>query len=276
LRTIEGPVLYVSGEDSADVIRNRLEALAAGHRWDLALLLSRFHVFDDGVDLDDPRWHVHLIEAARDLHAVAGAFDPLGDLCGDGVDENSNTDAKRVTRYLRHFMRLSGATPVLSMHVSKPAEGKERKHRVRGASAWRNATRLCWWVEGLEGGMELDPIKANRLPSRTLLRVKRTVTADPEYPLMWRAAHIALDSGGDVVGQDVLRVMRWVQGCQTPPTSNEVESGDHGVPRDRARAALGIAHTRTWLAYTDGPRHSRLWTASDAGRARLLLEGGQA
>ena len=48
-------MLYVSGEDSADVIRNRLEALAAGHRWDLALLLSRFHVFDDGVDLDDPR-----------------------------------------------------------------------------------------------------------------------------------------------------------------------------------------------------------------------------
>jgi hypothetical protein len=55
---------------------------------------------------------------------VLAAFDPVSDLCGEKVDENSNTDAKRVVRYLRCFMRATGTTPVLSMHVSKPAEGK--------------------------------------------------------------------------------------------------------------------------------------------------------
>jgi hypothetical protein len=272
LAATPGPVLYVSGEDSGAVIRNRLEAIAAGHHWNRDLMLSRFHVLDDGADLDDLRWQLHLLEAARDLKAVAAAFDPLGDLCGDGVKEDSNTDAKRVTRYLRRFMRLSGATPVLVMHVSKPAEGKERKHRVRGASAWRNATRLCWWVEAMDGGMELDPIKANRLASRTPLRLKRTVSTDPGHPLMWRAAHIALDSEGDVVGQDVMRLLRWLATCSSRLSGREVAHGDHGLPRDRAEAALITAGGKRWADHVDGPRRAHLWGVTDAGRARLLLE----
>jgi hypothetical protein len=272
LPAIAGSVLYVSGEDSATVIRNRLEALAAGHRWDTGLLLGRFHVFDDGVDLDDVRWQLHLIEAARDLHTVIAVFDPLGDLCGDGVEENSNTDAKRITRYLRRFMRLSGATPVLSMHVSKPAEGRERKHRVRGASAWRNATRCCWWVEAMDGGMELDPIKSNRLASSSPLRVKRTVAADPDHPMMWLSAHIALDTAGDVVGQDVIRLLRWLATCTERMSGRDVSEGDHGIPKHRATAALITAGGKRWADHIDGPRRAHLWAVSDAGRARLLLE----
>jgi hypothetical protein len=40
--------------DGAAVIRNRQEALAAGHGWDRQRMLGNMHVFDEGVDLDDP------------------------------------------------------------------------------------------------------------------------------------------------------------------------------------------------------------------------------
>lgn len=267
------PVMVASGEDSAAVIHNHLEAFAAGHRWDRDRMLGNLHVFDEAVDLDDPKWQRHLIEAANDLHIVFAIFDPLVDLCGADVDENSNTDAKRVTKYLRRFIRETQATPVLSMHVSKPAEGKtDRRHRVRGASAWRNATRSCWWVEALEGGMEMDPIKSNRLASPKPLRVKRTVVTDPDYPMMWKAAHLSLDTAGDVVGRDVLTLLRWLATCQERLSSREVAGGDHGIPRDRASAALIVASGKRWVDHIDGPRRSHMWAVTEAGRARLMLE----
>lgn len=274
--TEPGAVLFTSGEDPESVIRNRLEAFAAGHRWDLDRLLDSVHVFDDAarVDLDDPRWIGRLIEAARDLKCTTAFFDPLVDLCGHGLKENDNSDAKRVTSALRVFMRGSGATPVLAMHVSKPSEGRsERRHRVRGASAWRNATRKCWWVEAQDGGMELEDIKSNRGPQAAPIRLKLSVSPDPAHKLMWRAAHLATDDAGTVVGQDVIRLLRWVEGTVQPPSSNDVEAGDHGLSRDRARAALGTGHTRGWLSYVDGPRRSRLWSVTAPGHARILLEG---
>jgi hypothetical protein len=272
-----GPVLLVSGEDSEQVIRNRLDALAAGHRWDVARLHQQLYVLDDaaGVDLDDPRWIARLIEANRDLGCKSQMYDPLVDLCGQGVKENDNSDAKRVTRALRAVMRRTGSTVVLAMHVSKPGEHRsDRAHRVRGASAWKNATRKCWWVEAQGGGMELEDIKRNRTPQSGLMRLKLAVTTDPENRLIWRAAHLALDSGGDVVGGDVLRVMRWIRACATAPSGHEAERGDHGLSRDRARSALGVGRTRGWLASVDGPRRAQLWTVTEAGQARLLLDAG--
>ncbi len=267
-----GPVMLAMGEDSADVARNRIEAIARGHGWDVAATLANVHVYDKGVDLDDLRWQLRLIEAAQDVKAVLACFDPIVDLCGDKVEENSNTDAKRVTRYLRTFARATGATPWLAMHVSKPGEGKtERKHPVRGASAWRNATRMCWWVEAAAGGIELDPIKANRLARSQTLYLKRTVTADPAHPLMWKVAHIALDTAGDVVQAEVLKVMAYVAACKQAPSSNEAADGNHGVPRDRARAALTTARNKGWLLSVDGPRNSQRWSITEAGSARLML-----
>jgi hypothetical protein len=274
LDTIGGPVLYVSGEDNAAVIKNRLEAIAAGHRWDRAAVLRNVHVYDEGVDLDAKKWQDRLIEAARDLGAVFAVFDPLGDLCGDGVNENNNSDAKRVTRYLRRFMRESGATPALSMHVAKPSEDRsERKWRVRGASAWRNATRLCWWVEGMEGGFELDPIKKNRLASSASLRVKRTVASEDGNRLMWRAAHIALDTGNEVASEDAIRLLRWLADKEEPLSRRMIEDGDHGIPKNRAGTALVTARGRRWAEYEEGPRGAHLYRITEAGRARVMLEG---
>jgi hypothetical protein len=269
-----GPVLFVSGEDPADLIRNRLEALAAGHRWDLSAVLTNFHVYDEGVDLDDLRWQQRLMDAARDVKAVMASFDPVVDLCGQGVEENSNSDAKRVTGYLRTFLRRTGATPLLVMHVSKPSEGRtDRKHRVRGASAWKNACRMVWWAEACDGGIELDPIKANRLARPQRLRIKRTVTSDPDHPLMWQAAHLALDHEGTVVHGAVIQILRYVAGCAQPPSGREAADGDHGLPRDKVWESLNQAHSKGWLETSPGPNRSKLWSITEAGRARLMLDG---
>jgi putative DNA primase/helicase len=276
---VPGPVLIVSGEDAESVVRNRLDALAAGHRWDLARLHQQVHIFDDraGVDLDDPRWIAHLIEIGRDLGTVFATFDPLVDLCGDGVDENSNTDAKRVTRALRHFMRATGTTPALAMHVSKPGEGRtERQHRIRGASALKNACRKCWWVEGQEGGLEVEDVKRNRSPRTALLRLALTVSTmdGPGGDLNWKAAHLGLDTSGDVVGRDALTLLRWLAACPEPLSGRDVDAGDHGLSRDRATAARSTLKGRGWIVFAAGPHKAKLWSVTDHGKARLLLESG--
>jgi hypothetical protein len=67
LQVQPGPVLYVTGEDDEAFMRNRAEAIAAGHGWDRTRMLGNFHVFAEGADLDDPRWQAHLRDVARDL-----------------------------------------------------------------------------------------------------------------------------------------------------------------------------------------------------------------
>jgi hypothetical protein len=213
-----------------------------------------------------------LMDAARDVKAVLAPFDPLADLCGAGVEENSNTDAKRVVHYLRLFTRTTGATPWISHHVTKPSEGRtDRKHRMRGASAWRNACRMAWWAEACDGGIELDPIKSNRLARPAILRVRRTIVTEPDAPLMWRTAHFALDVAGDVVHRAVLDILRYLVRASEPLSGREVEDGDHGISRDQTREALSVGKARSWIDVADGPRRSKLHTISEAGRARLML-----
>lgn len=271
---VPGAVLMISGEDGRGVIKNRIEAIARAHHLDPAAVLRNVHLYDEDVDLDDPRWQLRLEDAARDVKATLATFDPLVDLCGAGVEENSNSDAKRVTKWLRRFIRRTGCTPWISMHVSKPSEGRtERKHRVRGASAWRNAVRMCWWLEPCDGGFELDPIKANRLARPKVLRVKRTIVADANRPMMWKAAHFALDTDGEMVQRSVIAVLGHVATSASPPSLREIEGAReiHQVSRDAVREAVAVAKAKGWITTEDGPRNSLLHSVTEAGRARLAL-----
>ncbi|MBM4188243.1 MAG: hypothetical protein FJ206_13145 [Gemmatimonadetes bacterium] len=269
-----GPVLIVSGEDGRDVIKNRIEAIARGHRLDVEAVLANMYVYDEGPDIDDPRWQLRLEQAANDVHAVLACFDPLVDLCGHGVEENSNSDAKRVTRWLRRFIRETGATPWLSHHVTKPSEGRtDRKHRVRGASAWKNATRACWWAEPCDGGVELDPIKANRLARPEILRLKTTIVSDANKPLMWKSAHFGIDRDGELVHRSVVAILRHVGAAKAPPSLREIEGASdiHGLSRDAARDAVAVGKAKGWLTTTPGPRRSLLHSITESGRVRLVL-----
>jgi len=48
--------------------------------------------------------------------------------------------------------------------------------------------------------------------------------------------------------------------------------GEHGLTNDRGAAALAAAGAKQWADHEDGLRRTRLWTLTDAGRARLMLE----
>lgn len=272
--TAPGPVLFLSGEDEGAVLRNRVEAMCAGQGWDTGAVLSRFHLWDEGLALDDPRWKRRILDAARDLgvHFIAG--DPLRDIAGPSIEENSNSDAAKVNAVLRAIVTEADATFVYAGHVSKPSEGKQKVHRFRGASAWLNATRLAWWAEHEVGGFTLTPLKGNRSGQLQPLRVKATITS-PDG-LNWQAAHFALDTAGDVTGADVVRVLRLVASAASPPPTRAIRAllKGEGVGTDRADAAQAECRARGWVEWTAGPRGSHLWTLTEAGRARLLLAGG--
>jgi hypothetical protein len=269
-----GPVLFLSGEDDRSVIANRVRAICAGHGWDAAAVLARFHLWDEGVALDDPRWERRIIEACRDLCVVHVGADPLRDVAGATINENDNSDAAKVNAVERRIIAATGATVTWLGHVSKPSEGKERRHRVRGASAWLNATRLAWWAEPGEGGVSLLPIKGNRSGRLAPLRIK--VVVNTPDGLNWQAARFDLDREGDVTGRDVVRVLQIVGSAATPPTTRAVRDllRGEGFGNDRADAALAEARGRGWVAWTEGARGAHLHSLSEAGHARLLLAGG--
>lgn len=266
-----GPVLMLSGEDDRYVIANRVRAICNGHRWDADQVLRDFHLWDEGVALDDLHWEARIIEAVRDYRVTLVGGDPLRDIAGPSVEENSNSDAARVNAALRRIIAATGVAILYTGHVSKPAEGKEKLHRFRGASAWVNATRLAWWAEAADGGLTLTPLKGNRSGRISPLQIKAAIAA-PDG-LNWQAARFDLDSAGDVTSRDVVRVLEIVANAVTPPSVKALrELMEMG--NDRADAAIAEAITRGWIEWAPGPRRAHLHTITESGRARLLLSRG--
>ncbi|HMU61587.1 MAG TPA: AAA family ATPase [Gemmatimonadales bacterium] len=265
-----GPVLMLSGEDDRHVIANRVRAICDGQYWNADRVLERFHLWDEGVVLADLKWEARIIEAVRDLGIRLIGGDPLRDIAGPDVDENSNSDAARVNAALRRIIAATGVAVLYTGHVTKPSEGKDRLSRFRGASAWVNATRLAWWADIAAGGLTLTPLKGNRSGRLRILQVK-TVIASPDG-LNWKAARFDLDAQGDVTNIDVIRVLELVGSATEPPTSRALLDL-MGVGKDRTNAALSEAKRSGWVQWTAGARGAHFHSLSEAGKARLLLAG---
>jgi AAA domain-containing protein len=269
-------VLIASAEDSKAVIQNRIYALGVGHGWDRARLDQNIAVYDpsDGVDLLDPRWVARLIEECRDTRAVLGYLDPALDLCAGKINENSNSEVARVTAVLRQIMTAGRTTVWLAMHATKPgAEEADRKYRFRGAGAWLYAMRKAWWVEGQDGGMELEDVKRNRSRASAKLRLRLKVTEEPDNTLMWQSATLSPQGADQVVGPDVLAILRYVKACRERPSGREITHArrSHGVPESRAEEALAACRTQGWMAFELGPKRAQLWALTAAGEARWLF-----
>lgn len=270
-----GPVLIISGgEDDASLMSNRITAMCTAHGWPVSDVLSRIHVYDDGMDLDSRACEARIIQALRDLGARAFFCDPLADLLGDSAEENSNRDARRITRVLRRITVATRTACGIVHHASKPSEGRGKAHRVRGASAWLNATRLTWWVEKSADGIVLEAVKANRLARPLPHRILRTVTTE-EDGLMWRACHLSLDPTAVVSPDDTMTFLRLLRDAQTPPNSRMARAllADQGLGTDRANTAMRVARDRGWVTRTPGNNRSMRWALTDLGRDQLPLSG---
>lgn len=273
-----GNVLLLSGgEDDAELMRNRISSMCLAHGWPESEVLTRVHVYDEGIDLDSDQWERRITKELKALQAVAFFCDPLADLLGSKASENSNDDARRITRSLRRIIRASGAACGIAHHAAKPTETKSDKtHRVRGASAWANACRLVWWVAKWSGGMSLEPVKANRLGNRSTHRILRTVLTQ-EDGLAWRSCHLSVDTAASSApDNDTVVLLRVLRDAQNPPNVRALRAllREVSLGTDRARAAMNNAESHGWARITNGKNRAKTWDLSEVGRAHLLASEG--
>lgn len=191
-RVLQGPVLFVSEEDSLDVLSNRVDALIAGHGWPTSVVRENLHVLAlAGISLGEPKWRAHLEELVAEIDARAVIFDPWADFLA-GLDENSNSDVGPVVKWMRALPETTGATPVVAMHLGKFVEGRRAIDRIRGASRIVHAARQIYAFDDRPSGIAMDCLKLSRAQKPSPMRLARAVASDPTNRAIWEHATITL------------------------------------------------------------------------------------
>jgi hypothetical protein len=256
-----GPVLYVSEEDGAEIIRNRLEALVAGHGWDAALVGQRFHILAQaGCTLDSAEWQAHLFAEVERTGAVAVALDPLAELTL--APENSNDDAKLVVRFLRALGSETGAAIILVHHAGKAVEGKRKVDRVRGASAYVAAARAVFFMDPHEEGIAVETVKFNRGARPDPFVIGRTVDAEPRNPAIWNSATlrfltaaVAKDHSADAF---VIRHLE-AEGSLNTTQLKELAKAEPGISGEDVSKSIKKLKIFNRIEHEKGPNNSKLW-----------------
>ena len=189
--TVPRPVLLISGEDSNGVLQNRLRAIVAGHGWDPDPIRANLHSLAlEGVQLGDVGWQRYLRQQCESYGAALLCCDPLADLLQD--DENDNSKARPIVQWFRTLNAL-GTAVLLCHHYGKASEHKQGVARTRGASAWTNAARAIYTVEGKDGGHWLGCGKMSRVERPQARELSIQITNDVgDRRAIWTEATVAL------------------------------------------------------------------------------------
>jgi hypothetical protein len=287
------PVLVITGEDGLGVWRNRLEAFALGHGWEVEDLLRNVHVYSlvDGdwsnyrtLALDDGLWQTELLRVARQFDVGAVFTDPLADLLLE--DEDRARTARPTVRFFRQLV-ADGRVVFVLHHVSKPSGeangGRERRHRIRGSIAWIAASRAAYWIERTPGGIRFDCLKLSRAPRPAALDLLLSVSADPQNPGRWERATLmapdARNAAGAALSSIDLAVLAVLVKATNPPNSTDLRLL---VRRSGARANneeinASLASLRaTNLIRWDRVGRAKAWHPTEEGRlAYAQLRGRQ-
>jgi 5S rRNA maturation endonuclease (ribonuclease M5) len=262
-------VLVVSGEDPPEVIRNRLEAIAVGHRWDVAVVLRHAHVLAlTGLQLGDPKWQTHLFAEVERTGAILVVLDPLFELTG--VDEDSNVAQRPILSFLRLLIVHTGTAVIVVHHFGKAGEGKRKIDRVRGASAWFGAARAVYAVEPRDDGVQVECLKLSRAVRPASYVLERTVVTDGENSGVWRSATFRQRS---LQAADVDLAEQWIleqlATASSAPTTTELRRLAVGTGHSREDLAGGLRRLEasgriTFEQGTRGAKHWQLATLPDA------------
>jgi KaiC/GvpD/RAD55 family RecA-like ATPase len=254
-------VLLVSEEDPPAVLRNRLEAIAVGHRWDVAVVLRNVHVLAlTGLQLTDLRWQAHLLSEVERLGALLVVLDPLFELTG--ADEDSNVAQRPILRFLRLLMARTGATVIVVHHFGKAGEGKRKIDRVRGASAWFGAARAVYALEARDDGVGVECLKMSRALRPAPYVLELTVVSDEENPGVWRSATFRRRS---LEAADVDLAEAWILERLAPAgarfTTTELRALAMGTGRSREDLAGGLRRLAASgrITFDPGPRGAKYW-----------------
>jgi hypothetical protein len=187
--TTPGPVLFVSEEDSAGVLRNRLEAICRGHGWNIEAVLRNVHVFAKAeVRLTDAAWRSHLMAQIKRLGAKLVVFDPWVEVTTG--NENDNSEGRVLLQIVRTFTKPTGANVVAVHHFGKPAEGKRQRDRIRGNTAVPSGSRFTYVVEHDETVHELKVtcLKLSRGEKLTPFVIRYLIETEDNNRAVWRSA----------------------------------------------------------------------------------------
>jgi len=266
-----GPVLYVSEEDSAGILQNRLVAIATGHSWDLERVMADVHFLAcEGATLDSERWRDHIAEWTEKLGAVLVVFDPYAELTL--AAENSNDDAKPNVRFFRRLTRL-GATVLVNHHAGKAVEGKRQIDRLRGASAMYSACRFAFMLKQRSGTrIALECVKMSRAPKPPELAINIAVDTDLHNPTVWTAATVrAVDKR---TADRVDAELAILEPLDESPGLNSTELRDAAVARGvspvEVASTMRRFEERHIIESEPGRGNAKHWRLTETGRARLL------
>lgn len=187
-------VLIVSEEDPEEVIRNRLDALIAGHGWDPDVVLRNIQILAlGGAQITELQWQLHITHLCAEHDIGLVCFDPLADLLSGENAEKDNEVARPVIRWFRQLGK-AGHTPLVVAHVKKANQFTKSADaaNLRGASAWANGSRVLYYSEPKDGSLWLTCGKMSRTKKPEPRELTLTVDADPENHATWHVATLGL------------------------------------------------------------------------------------
>ena len=280
---ISGPVLYVTEEDSLHVLVNRLRALTvAGHPKKresktarkgrrvpgLKEVLPNVWVWvRPGGLLSDRDWQQELLNVAGDIRPRLIVLDPLSAML---TDENSNSEASVVMKYIRTLAQTTGAAVAIVHHVGKFARGKRVLDLIRGASAYNAASRAIFFLKRHDDGVSVQCLKMSRSVLHPKFRIHLTVRTRENDPATWKAARLSYrheaESERDRAEELVVQLLT-DSAKRLNTTGVKERSRGSGVPIVDVSAALKQLCERGEIAYENGPRNAKYWyVTKPAGR----------
>lgn len=277
---LQRPVCILSAEDDADLVLTRLGAFITGHAWDPRVVLEHVHILAcEGATLSDGRWKRHLSAEIERIQPGFIVFDPWAELLGG--DENSNTDARPVIKYLRELAKSVGAALAVVHHAGKMSDGKRQIDRIRGASALPSAARVIFFCDYRPDGVAIENLKMTRAPRLDAFVIRREITTAPGNRLLWESARLTYQLAKDDALEKAQRfvveqILRWPFGAHAGrgPSGNQLRAlakGVHGVRNPSVDEALERLRIEGALGYTVGPQKSHNWFVSDSAHAVVRL-----
>lgn len=274
-RGVAGRVLYVTEEDSLDVLVNRLRALAvAGHpkkrkskttpkqrrNRRLKQVLPNVYVWvRPGGLLSDSHWQQELLKVAEDIGPRLIVLDPLSAML---PDESSNPEASLVMRFIRTLADTTGAAVAIVHHPGKFAKGKRFLDLIRGASAYNAASRAIFFLKRQDDGAAVQCLKMSRSVFHPKFRIRLEVRTRENDHATWRRARLSYRDQAEWERDRAEElVIRLLTESAERLTSTELkrQSKGSGVPVIDVSAALKHLCERGEIAYEKGPRNAKYW-----------------
>ena len=276
LEAAQGRALFVSLEDSAELVRHRLRRCCEAYGLDAALVGEGVTVAD-GTGMADAAMARETFEAgalavvatdafAQVAEAAAGCALVVIDGASDAadLDENRRRSVRAFLRLLASIAREHDAGIVLVAHTDKAAaKFGSQGQSYSGSTAWNNSVRSRLALVEKDGALELVHEKAN-LSGKA-----------PPIALRFAEGGALLPQGGAdvsaatlVAGADARAVLAALQAAHGQGCS---------VPAGRVGAITAHSTLGTFAALPDPLRgtrgRARFWAALDAlladGRARV-------